>query len=182
MNRKKQQWIEVGYEQIAFLGFESVGVELISREMKKSKSSFYNYFGDYENYIEELLTHQISRNKNFVSKLAEINSLMPDLINLLIEFKSDIFFHKQLYKHRDKKHFKETLDISFNNYSNTIEEKWVDYFGLSKNRAFIQRFHRYIAEHFLMMINNDNYTFEWMENYLIQLKSMLGLLLNQIKK
>ena len=181
-NKRKQEWIIVGYNLIAKQGFEKVGVELISRAMEKSKSSFYNYFGDFENYTEELLSFHLSRNKIFIEKVSMIENLRPDFIKLVLEFKYDILFYKQSYKHRDKNNFKEVLNFSFSNYAKTIEEKWVEYFGILNNRAFIQKFHLIIAEHFLMQVNDENYTFEFVDNYLLELTSMLSLLSDTAKE
>lgn len=181
MNQKKQKWVETGYNLIALQGFENVGVEMISRSMNKSKSSFYNYFGDYENYIEKVLSYHITRNKLFVTEILEIINLNPDLIDILLKYKTDIFFYKRLYTRRDKAEFNSVLELSFSNYSKAIEEKWVVYLSLVKNRAFVRKLHLYVAEHFLMIMNKDNYTFDWIEEYLKELTSMLGLLLKDTK-
>jgi len=57
---------------VAEHGFASVNIESISRSMNKSKSSFYNYFGDWEVFEELLLEHHLKASKAFADEAEKL--------------------------------------------------------------------------------------------------------------
>ena len=180
-NEKRQKWIVLGYELISDEGLKNLSIESLSRTMNKSKSSFYNYFGEMDLFMVELLSYHIDRSKLFGNEISTIKGIRPGLVNILLEYKSDILFHKQLYLNRDNPKFRNCIERVFSIYGQPIAEKWADYFGLSHNRLFVEKFHRFIAEHFLLIIDSDNYNFNWIDNYLKELSSLLSLLSEKIK-
>ena len=169
------------YQLIGDKGLKNFSIESISRIMNKSKSSFYNHFGEMDLFIVELLNYHVDRSKLFGNDISTIKGIRPGLINILLEYKSDILFHKQLYLNRDNSKFRDCIERVFSIYGQPIAEKWADYFELSLNRLFVEKFHRFIAEHFLLIIDSDNYNFSWIDNYLEELSLMLKMLSERIK-
>lgn len=62
-NKNMQPWILAGYELFAIDGPTGLKVEVISRKVNKSKSSFYHHFADLEVFTEYLLNYHMERAK-----------------------------------------------------------------------------------------------------------------------
>ena len=172
-NKNKEDWINKGYELVAEVGFDTVNIEYLSRFMNKNKSSFYHYFGDLNRFTQELLDRHISNSNEFAEKMGNCVSINPDLLNLAIEHKSDIFFHKQLRINRNRTQFKETFQIAFSNYENAVIHQWAAFFGMEKNLQFVRTFIHFFTENLLLKATFESFTFPWLEEYLEELATMM---------
>lgn len=63
MRQNKLVWIKAGYYVFGRKGPNGLNVELLAKRVKKSKSSFYYYFGDMESFQEALLAYHLERVK-----------------------------------------------------------------------------------------------------------------------
>ena len=100
--KNRQIWLEKGYQMISEKGFTKVNVESIARTINKNKSSFYYYFGDWEGFEESLLEYHLSLAEEFAVKINNCANIIPDMLEVFLDYKTDIFFHKQLRINRDK--------------------------------------------------------------------------------
>ena len=64
-SQKKQEWVTEGYQMVANNGFNSLSIKSIAFTIKKSKSSFYHYFGDKAIFEAELLNYHLDRGSIF---------------------------------------------------------------------------------------------------------------------
>jgi len=176
--RKKQEWVEKGYLLIAEKGFENLTVNNICRMVAKSKSSFYHYFGELELFKDELMAYHLERAYGFANQIKSCNNIHPELIEVMMDYKIDIFFYKQFRFYRDKLNYEKYNQKVFELYENAVLDKLTDYFELNDRRIFVRKFHQFLSEHFLMSISLDTYTHEWVENYLIEILEMV----RQMKK
>lgn len=172
-SKNKADWIITGYELVAEVGFDAISIEQISRLMGKNKSSFYHYFGELELYILQLLKWHIKQSEDFATKVESAMSINPDIFNLALEHKHDIFFHKQLRLKRNKTHFSEALAQAFGNYEKAVIKHWASFFGLEQKQKFVGTFIHFFTENLLLKATFDTFTFEWMENYAAELKAMV---------
>lgn len=165
MQEKKQEWIETGYAFVAKNGFANLSVNFIAREVGKSKSSFYHYFGNLEQFITSLLEHHLYRTKLFTTELNKYENGSPEMIHAFLNYKVDTFFHKQIRINRDQPLYKEYVEKAFELYETAIAEKWANHVGLEHRRIFAQKFNRFVSEHFSLTITPETFTYEWLENY-----------------
>ena len=80
ISTSKQSWILIGYQMFSLDGPTGLKIEVIARQMKKSKSSFYHHFADLEIFQEYLLKHHLKQ-AYFIGE-KEINSKNIDHKNL----------------------------------------------------------------------------------------------------
>ena len=170
----RQIWLEKGYEMISEHGFIKVKVETISKAIGKNKSSFYHYFGDWEGYEEALLNYHLSLTEIFAAKLSKCEEIIPGMINIFLEHKTDIFFHKQLRINRAKPNFKKCFEAVFQIFEDTILEKWKSFIMLQDQPLLASKILVLISENFLLRITSENYTYEWMQDYLMEIANLLG--------
>lgn len=171
--KNKIEWIEKGYQMIADDGFTHVNVEALARTLNKNKSSFYYYFGDWSGFEDALLEYHLQLSVEFAASANNCQSIIPDMINLFLEHKTDIFFHKQLRINRDKPHFKACFEKVYTMFENAILEEWVLFLNLESHSFLASKFLTLISENFLLQITHQNYTFDWLKNYLIETANLM---------
>jgi AcrR family transcriptional regulator len=77
----RQPWILEGYKIFSQEGSKGLKIEVISRKVNKSKSSFYHLFADIDCFMEELLTFHLERAKIIAERERACNSIDPALIS-----------------------------------------------------------------------------------------------------
>lgn len=173
MSKKRKEWIAKSYALVAEKGFERLNVNSISRLVGKSKSSFYHYFGDMELFKMKLLDFHVKQMNIFSAKISEGDNIYPDLINVFLEHQLDIFFHKQLRIHREDPTNKKHIEKIFQDYENAILEQWNNHFDLNHQKLFSRKFNRFISEHFFLSITHEEYSFDWLKNYLDKILDLI---------
>jgi|GEM_PF-1466334 len=98
----KQDWLELGYKQFAEVGPDQLSIKRLSKEMGASRASFYNYFGDVDVFIDELLTMHWKIVVNFsIEGQTYCKQLFPDLYIRLAKHPIPLQFNIQLFRHRN---------------------------------------------------------------------------------
>ena len=158
---------------VSELGFKSLNIESLARSLDKNKSSFYHYFGDLEIFESELLDHHLELARGFAEEVAACENIRTDMINVFVEHKADLFFHKRLRINRSNPAYKKCFEKVFDLYENAILDQWSEFLGLQNQRMFARTFLRLITENFLLQITQDSFTHEWLDNYLREVAGVL---------
>lgn len=172
MKTTKLTWIIAGYNLVSDAGFDALKVEHIAKEIGKNKSSFYHYFGDLENFELELVAYHFELSKAFSINVQACESIIPDLVHVLIEHKTDIFFHKQLRLKIETADFKKYQESVFKLFEQSMLENW-QHFTQLDNAFLATKFLNLISENFLLQITKKNYHFEWLKQYIIDQTQLL---------
>src|SRR5688500_1990322 len=93
---KTEAWIKVGYRLFSYEGFESLKVERLARSLELNKSGFYHYFGSMNTYLKGLLEYHVKFAKKVTEEVASCKNLDPDLLLLIIKYKSFFLVESQL--------------------------------------------------------------------------------------
>ena len=173
MSSKQLEWIKTGYGLVAQHGFNNLNIESIAREMKKNKSSFYHYFGELDIFTSELLSYHVERSEDFSRRVGECESIQPSLIHVFLDYKHDLFFHKQLRIHRSNKEFQLCFERAFANYEAAFMDNWVDFLGLQKQPHLAKTFLNLMVENFMLKITQDSYSYDWINTYLEEASAMI---------
>ena len=166
--KSKQEWIEKGYQLVSENGFSKVNVELMARLLNKNKSSFYYYFGDGEGFEEALLAHHLKLANQFAADVSACQNILPDLLELFIAHKTDIFFHKQLRINRVKPHFKKCFETVFTMFEEAVHDKWVSFLNAEHHSFLAAKILTLLSENFLLQITHENFNYDWLNNYLLE--------------
>jgi len=180
--KNKTQWIEKGYEMVSTNGFSNVKVESIAREMNKNKSSFYHYFGDWEGFEVELLDHHLRLAGAFALGVNDCQNIIPDVVNLFLEHKTDIFFHKQLRINRKEPHYKKCFESVYVLFENAFLEQWIIFLNLEDHSFLASKILTLISENFLLQITIENYNYDWLKSYLLDVSKLMLDMNSQAKK
>ncbi|MEM6725564.1 MAG: TetR/AcrR family transcriptional regulator [Bacteroidota bacterium] len=166
-SKKKQVWLETGYQLVAEKGFENLNIGVLARTMDKNKSSFYHYYGDWEGFEEALLAYHLELAIPFSKKVRDCEDVVPGLINVFLEHKTDLFFHKQLRINRSKPHIKRCYQLAYDQFVEAVHDQWVAFLGLERQSFLAIKFLDLIIDNLLLQINNEHYNYNWLHEYII---------------
>lgn len=170
MTEKGKIWIIKGYETFAFFGAIGLKVEQLAKDVGISKSSFYHHFSDLDIFIEELLQHHLEMSTVISQKEKLAKTINPELINILLEHKTDLLFNRQLRINSNKSNYKDTLLKSNYIVGNDFIKLWLLDTNLNILQNQAEGLFELALENFFLQINSDNLNKTWLENYFENLK------------
>lgn len=174
----ERPWILVGYSLFAAEGPNGVKVQVMAREVQKSKSSFYHLFADLDVFTEVLLEYHLERSKVIAHKEAFCQNLVPDLVNLLLEVKEDLLFNRQVRIHRDKANFSYFLEKSDAVVQDSFYKVWARDIGLEEKPHLAKDVFALALENFYLQLTDQRLNYEWLAQYFQELR----LLVKQFKR
>lgn len=166
----KLPWILQGYTLFAEQGPASLKVEVLSRLVGKNKSSFYHHFADLDLFIEHLLTYHLSRASLIASRERACKNVIPELLETLLEFPTDLFFNRQLRIHRSRPDFAACFQQSSMEVGEAIIGIWAEALGLVGKNHLAQLVLNLTLENFYLQITPETFTYEWLEKYVRDLQ------------
>lgn len=169
----KQPWILVGYDLFSKEGLKGLKIEVIARKVSKSKSSFYHHFADMEVFVETLLSYHLSRAKIIGERERLCKSVVPDLLNLLLEVKQDLLFNRQLRVNRNTPAFQKCIDKIDKEFDDAILTIWADALGLADKKNLARIVLGLTIENFYLQITEKTLTYEWLLNYIGGIRMMV---------
>jgi AcrR family transcriptional regulator len=172
-NDSKRPWILVGYQIFSREGPKGLKIEVLARQVKKSKSSFYHHFADLEIFTEMLLRYHLERAEIIAERESQCKNVIPDLLHVLLEFKQDLFFNRQLRVNRHINQFKNCFEKSSKNLGEAILGIWADTLGLTGNSKLAGLVLGLSLENFYLQITEETFTYEWLKNYVNHLQVMV---------
>jgi AcrR family transcriptional regulator len=148
-------------------------VEVIARQVNKSKSSFYHHFADLEVFTEILLNHHLEKAKAIAEREKFCKNVVPDLLNLLLEIREDLLFNRQLRINRNIIQFKACFEKSSQEVGEAILGIWAEALGLRANSDLARIVLKLSLENFYLQITEETLTYEWLLNYVRELQTMV---------
>ena len=170
MTEKEEIWIIKGYETFALLGEKGLKVEQLAKDVGISKSSFYHHFADLDIFIEKLLQHHLKISTVIAEKEKLAKTINPELINILLEHKSDLLFNRQLRINSNKSNYKDTLLKSNYIMGKDFISLWLTDTKLNILQKQAEGLFELALENFFLQINSDNLNKSWLEDYFENLK------------
>lgn len=168
----KEIWIKEGYEIFATSGQIGLKIEPLAKKVGKSKSSFYHHFADLELFTDYLLRHHIEQSKIIAQKEQKSENIDPELINILVEYRADLLFNRQLRINQNIKSFALTLEQSNKIVGDAFVTVWVKDLGLQLSQKQIEGIFTLALENFFLQINSETLNYEWLSNYFKNLKNI----------
>lgn len=168
----KEIWIKKGYEIFATSGQSELKIEPLAKEVGKSKSSFYHHFADLALFTDILLEHHVGQSKIIAQKEQNSKNIDPELINILVEHKTDLLFNRQLRINKNIKQFAQALEQSNKNVGDAFVNVWIEDLGLQLSKKQIEGIFTLALENFFLQINTETLNYEWLSNYFKNLKKI----------
>lgn len=173
MSDNKEIWITTGYEIFAYSGQSALKIEPLAKKVGKNKSSFYHYFADMELFIDELLQYHLEQSLIIAKKEQNATSINPELINIMVEHKTDILFNRQLRIHREQKKLLSVLEKSNEIIGNDFVLLWIKELDIKLSQKQLESIFELALENFYLQINAQNLNHQWLSNYFDYLKKIV---------
>ncbi len=163
-------WIVIGYETFALHGPVALKVERLADQVGKNKSSFYHHFADMEVFIELLLTYHLIQSKEMAK--AEAACKTEDaFILILVHYKLDLLFNRQLRIHRENPAFEACFIHTNQVTSDSFIPLWVQILELQDHMHLATLFLNLTLENFFLQITSETLNEKWLKNYFGELKA-----------
>jgi len=172
MAKGKDIWIEKGYEVFALHGASGLKVEALAKSLDISKSSFYHHFADMEIFISYLIAHHLQRCEIIAVKETNAKNIDPELIDVLVEFKFDLLFNRQLRFSRNNIEYSQAIQKTDAMVGNAFVMLWVKELNLNFSPEKIAALFELALENFYLQINLDNLHQGWLSEYFSNLKRL----------
>ena len=169
----ERPWILVGYSLFAKEGPAAVQVQVMARQVQKSKSSFYHLFADLDIFTEVLLNYHLERSKVIAEKESLCQNLVPDLVNLLLEVKEDLLFNRQLRVHRSKANFNHFLEKADAVVQESFYKVWARDIGLAEKPHLAKDVFALALENFYLQLTEQHLNYEWLAQYFQNLRGLV---------
>lgn len=170
---KELQWRLKGYTLVSEKGIDKVSIELLATKVGSSKSSFYHFYGNFKNFTEALFKFHIEQSEALAHKIKLCENLAPDMLNVFLENKEDILFHKQIRIKRENEVYRDCFEKAYQKVEAAIFDKWIIHLDLSNQALFAKAFLNLVTDNFLLRITKKNFTYTWLENYLKEIKYLV---------
>lgn len=175
--KKKNSWIVEGYNFCSTNGFDNIRVEQLAKNVGISKSSFYHYFSDVEGFKEHLTNYHLEQCAILAEKEKNCEELFPDLINILLEHKTDILFHRQLRINRKNEQLEQALNKSIQILGNYSLMLWAKDINHNLSQLQLEGLFKIATDDFYMRINENNLNSKYLNHYFKELGSITNQLI-----
>lgn len=175
------KWIKAGTKLFAEHGINGLKAELIAKEVGTSKSSFYHYFADMEIFVDRLLEHHLSQYKIISEKESRCKSLNPEIYTILIEYKTDLLFNRQLRIHKYDSRFANCLAKTNSIAGPVFMQVWKNDLNFNLPPVILDKLFSLVRESFYLQIDKDVLNEEWLPNYFSSVKDTLTGIASAVK-
>ncbi len=166
-------WIKTGYEFFALSGLSGLKVEPIAKKVGKSKSSFYHFFADLDLFVEVLLKYHIEQSYIVAKKELNAKNINPELIDILVEHKTDLLFNRQLRINRERKIFTDVLIKSNEIVGKDFVMLWIRDLNLKLPQKQLESIFELALENFYLQITPENLNKKWLLDYFSYLQKII---------
>ncbi|MBK9099263.1 MAG: TetR/AcrR family transcriptional regulator [bacterium] len=183
MDEKARKWIETGYEHFALYGPENLSIDKIAKDVGAARTTFYYYFGDFDLFIDDLLSWHINLANQIKEKVFEhCANYIPDFISLIAKNKTTVLFHKQLVKNRNNPKYLLTYNQGNNIVDNATLDLWSKDFGISGDKDFRMAVYSLLRDSFYNRITVETLDYDSIIKLIIEIREVTTkLIANQLK-
>ncbi len=172
--QSQEIWLNTGYNLFAHEGPAGLKVEVIARVVQKSKSSFYHHFADLEVFTGLLLDRHLHRSEELAIKERQCQVIDPELIDLMLAYKVDLLFNRQLRVYRDNPAFHDCLERSNRMVEAAFLDLWVRDLGLQNKPTLARQLYEHSLDNFYLCITEQNLNKTWLTQYFEQINTLVA--------
>lgn len=153
-------WLETAYQLFAEEGPENFSVKALSTKCQLPRTNFYYYFNDREDIINSILElHFQTTTEQFNVELKKrLHIFIPDLYEVIYDYKLGIQFAKQLFKNRENPIYNQAHKKGLALSADLIIPKFKDYFKLTLPDENIKLLWYTLADAWYSRIRFDDYS------------------------
>lgn len=167
-------WLEAGYQLFALQGPGALQVEPLARRLNRSKSSFYHHFGDLAVFQDALLEMHLTQSRLLARRESECANLDPDLIRLLLEFRTDLLFSRQLRIHQREPAFARCLQAASEAIGPEFWALWAREMDLATRPDVSRALYDQLQDTFFLHLTPETLTEEALRGFFQQVRQLVN--------
>ena len=165
-------WLEAGYTIFSSEGPKGLKIEVLAREVGKSKSSFYHCFADLDIFIDELLCFHVVKSIEIFNRVKLCENLVPDVFEVLFVFKEDAFFNRQLRINRHIESYKFCFEKAHKPIEDALLKFWPEAIGLDDKPHLARMILNLTVENFYLRLTDETFTEQGLKSYLDEIRAI----------
>lgn len=179
----KEVWLKKGYEHFALHGPKSLSINKIAKEIDQTRTSFYYYFNDINDFINELIEMHVNFFNVYIERgKKECKKYKPDLHKLISEFPMSLRFHKQLFNHRSNPLYNFTfMQCNDRGADAFTVDLFKEYYELKAERSIIKLIHESLLDTWFSRLDLNDITIDSMVKITDDIMESILFLLNKSK-
>ena len=166
-------WTEAGYDLFAEEGIAGIQVERLARILNLNKSGFYHYFGDLDGYCEELIKLHKRKADLYLADVANVKSIDPDYLLVLVQHKIPCLFHLQLIRSKNNLLFYKTAEQIDQQEDVLVGELWSEYLGIQDHPALAIRYFNIVRDMLYARISSKNFDYHTLHTLMAEAKAVM---------
>jgi len=154
----KKIWLEKGYELFALYGPHALTINKIAKEINQTRTSFYYYFNDLEDFCNELIRIHINLYEEYINRgKRKCKKYRPDLFQVISEFPLGLKFHRQLFNHRSNPLYNFTyMSCNENSAETFVIELFKKYYKLDTDKSTLKLIHESLLDAWFSRLDVNN--------------------------
>lgn len=164
----RDRWTQAGYDLFASEGMECLNIERLARVTGLNKSGFYHHFSDRDGFLDELLQHHCDKAKLMALDLDTIQAIDPDLLQILIKWKTSVLAHQQLVKYRHHSQCLKCLNKINELVDPIVIPHWSRYIGLPDNPKLAYHYYEIVRDMFYARLTPDLFQMETLRTLVVE--------------
>ena len=165
-------WLEAGYTIFSSEGPKGLKIEVLAREVGKSKSSFYHCFADLDIFIDELLCFHVVKSIEIFNRVKLCENLVPDFFEVLFVFKEDAFFNRQLRINRHIESYKLCFEKAHKPIEDALLKFWPEAIGLDDKPHLARMILNLTVENFYLRLTEETFTEQGLKSYFDEIRAI----------
>lgn len=161
----KSVWLQQGYSLFAAHGCSGLKVEVLARNVGKSKSSFYHHFSDVEAFVTLLLKMHTQRAAELAEQLEAAVGEIGTAAQILISFSTDILFHRQLRINRQIPEYQQCIGEVMAIIEPPFVQLLAEILNLSDSKPAVRSLFSFCIDDFLLKVTSTDLSSDWIIQY-----------------
>jgi len=157
---QQRLWIETGYRHFAEQGPSELKIKSIAHDAGLSRTTFYHFFTDLADFIDQLLAHHQERAKKVIAEFRKCKTYIPDVFKVIEANRTTFFFHRQLLLHKEIPAFYLTYRVLNKRTDDIIFPLWAENFGYQGNSLVGKEIHGMLRDLWYLQLSPEDRTWE----------------------
>lgn len=173
-------WLENAYQLFAVKGPECFSIKELAHQCNLPRTNFYYYFTDKDDIIGKVIEHhlQIVSLELNCELEKRMHTFIPDLYEVVYDFKLGIRFAKQLFKNREDPYYNNAYRKALSISSQLIVPKFQEYFELELPEDEMSAIWYTLTDAWFSRLSFDDYTVESLTQLTLEIWKTIAPLTN----
>ena len=160
LNSNRRKWIETGYKHFVRFGPHELKIKSIAKDAGVSRTTFYHFFADIADYIEQLLKYHHQIAEDHIIQLRQCKTYVPEVFKVVEAYRDAIFFHRQLILHKENPVFFQTYQTLNKRSLDIVYPLWANYFGYQGSEMKGKEIYLMLQDLWYLEMNESEFNYE----------------------